>query len=120
MGGLKDMAFNKQQIQAVLDQVKELLRKGSVARVVVRNKEDREIFSFSANAGVIGSLLAVRFAPLASLAAVLLTANAGTKVEVIKTDGTVVDLSGAAVETISAAAVRTADFLERFTKNGKD
>ncbi|MBQ9823220.1 MAG: DUF4342 domain-containing protein [Solobacterium sp.] len=114
------MAFNKEQVQAVVDEVKQLLRKGSVARVVVRNKEDRELFSFSANAGVIGSLLAVRLAPLASLAAVLLTANAGTKVEVIKTDGTVIDLSGAVVETVSRAAVSASDFLERFTKNNQD
>ena len=114
------VAFNKEQVQAILDQLKETLRKGNVTRVVIRNKDDKEIFSFSANTGVIGSLLAIRLAPLASVAAVLLTANAGTKVEVVKNDGTVVDLSGAAIETLSTAAVRTADFLERFTKNNKD
>ena len=114
------MAFDKEQVQAILDQLKAVLRKGNVTRVVIRNKDDKEIFSFSANAGVIGSLVAVRLAPLASIAAVLLTANAGTKVEVVLTDGTVVDLSAAAVETISSAAVKTADFLERFTKNDKD
>ena len=113
-------AFDKEQIQAILDQLKEVLRKGNAARVVIRNKDDKELFSFSANAGVIGSLIAVRMAPLVSVAAVLMSANAGTKVEVIKTDGTVVDLSAAAMETISSAAVKTADFLERFTKNDKE
>ena len=91
---IMNMSERKEQVDAILAKVKELLRKGSVTKVIVRDKTGKKIFGFSANVGIAGSLIALH-APILALSAVLLANSAGTTVEVVKTNGEVIDLSGA-------------------------
>ena len=110
-----DMSENrKEQVNAIVDQVKELIRKGQATRVVVRDKTGKKIFSFSLNAGVIGGLIAMH-APIITLGAVLLANGAGTTVEVIKKNGDVIDVTGAAKETVATVRDYTAGIFEAFT-----
>lgn len=108
------MTDRKEQVNAVLDQVKALIRKGSVTKVIVRDRNGRKIFSFSLNAGVIGSLIALH-APILALGGVLLANSAGTTVEVVKTNGDVIDVSGAAKETAATVRNYTMGVFEAFT-----
>ena len=104
----------KEQVNAIVDQVKELIRKEQATRVVVRDKTGKKIFSFSLNAGVIGGLIAMH-APIITLGAVLLANGAGTTVEVIKKNGDVIDVTGAAKETVATVRDYTAGIFEAFT-----
>lgn len=104
----------KEQVNAIVEKVKELIRKGSLTRVTVRDKNGKKIFSFSANAGVIGSLIALH-APILTLGAVLLANSAGTTVEAVKTNGEVIDLSGAAKETAATVRDYASGIIDAFT-----
>ncbi len=109
----------KEQVNAILEQVKELIRKGSVTKVIVRDRSGKKIFGFSLNAGVIGSLIALH-APILSLGAILLANSAGTTVEVVKTNGEVIDVSGAAKETVATFKDYTMGVVEAFTDKKDD
>ncbi len=111
---IMNMSERKEQVDAILAKVKELLRKGSVTKVIVRDKTGKKIFGFSANVGIAGSLIALH-APILALGAVLLANSAGTTVEVVKTNGEVIDLSGAAKETAATFVDYTRGIVDAFT-----
>lgn len=73
---------------SVVEKVKELIRKGNVSRVVVR-KGGQVYVNIPVNAGIVGGLMAPKMLILAGAVATL---GFGCVVEVIKTDGQVVDV----------------------------
>ena len=75
-------------INGVVETVKELVKKGNVSRVVVR-KDDREFLNIPVNVGLLGGVFAPKLALLGGL---LATLGFGCTVEVIKTDGQVLDV----------------------------
>lgn len=72
----------------IMEKVKELIRKGNVSHVVVR-KGDQEYVNIPVNAGIVGGLMAPKVLLLAGAVATL---GFGCVVEVVKTDGQVVDV----------------------------
>ena len=95
-------------IQGVLDKIKELIRKGSVSRVLIK-RNGSQILNFPVNAGVLGVAVGLTSAKWALLAAVLATLGFGCTVEVVKEDGSVVNVvdegSGRKVRDLAADAV---------------
>ena len=78
-------------VQSILDSIKELVKEGNVARIVVK-KGKKEVLSFPLTVGVAGAAIGLLWAKLPLLAAVLVTLGSGCVVEVVKADCKVVNL----------------------------
>ncbi len=80
-----------ENINGIVEKVKDLVRKGNVSRIVVRRGE-QELLNISVNAGLVGGAVAFLAAKWVLLAGVLATVGFGCSVEVIKNDGEVVNV----------------------------
>ena len=78
-------------VQSILDSIKELVKEGNVARIVVK-KGKKEVLSFPLTVGVAGAAIGLLWARLPLVAAVLVTLGSGCVVEVVKADGEVVNV----------------------------
>ena len=78
-------------VQATIEKVKELVKRGNVSRIVVRRK-DKEILNIPVNVGVVGAAVGLAVAKWVLLASVLATVGFGCVVEIIKADGDVVNV----------------------------
>ena len=78
-------------VNAVVEKVKELVKKGNVSKIVVRRK-DEVLVSIPVNVGVVGAAVGLFAAKWALLAAVLGTVGFGCTVEIVKDDGKIVDV----------------------------
>ena len=96
--------------QATIEKIKDLIRKGSVSRIIVK-RGDNQILNFPVNVGIVGVAVGLTAAKWALFAAVLATLGFGCTVEVIKEDGSVVNV----VDEESSQKVRdfAADTLEK-------
>ncbi len=97
-------------VQATIEKVKELVRKGNVSRIVVKRK-DTEILNIPVNVGVVGAAVGLAAAKWVLLASVLATIGFGCVVEIVKADGAVVNV----VDEESSKKVRdfAADTVEK-------
>ena len=77
--------------QSVMERIKELILKGSVSRVLIK-RNGNPVLNFPVNAGVLGVAVGLTSAKWALLAAVLATLGFGCTVEVVKEDGSVVNV----------------------------
>lgn len=96
--GKKERSFGDQG-RALFSSLKELIKKGNVARIQVK-KDSEIILNVPLNAGILG----IAIAPLASVVAVVAAFGFKCSIEVIKTDGTIIDVSDAVTETVSNVA----------------
>ncbi len=78
-------------VQKTIDKIKDLIRKGNVSRIVIRRK-DKEILNLPVNVAAVGAVVGLAAAKWAVLAAALATVGFGCTVEVVKTDGAVVNV----------------------------
>lgn len=101
---------------ALISAIKENVNKGNVARIQVK-KDGEIILNLPLNAGIIGVIIA----PIASVVAVVAAFGFKCAIEIIKDDGTIIDISDAvsdAVGTVTekgsaamdAAKERSAEF----------
>ena len=97
-------------VQATIEKVKELVKRGNASRIVVRRK-DKEILNIPVNVGVVGAAVGLAAAKWVLLASVLATVGFGCVVEIIKADGDVVNV----VDEESSKKVRdfAADTVEK-------
>lgn len=77
--------------QGTLEKIKELIRKGSVSRIVIK-RAGNQILNIPVNAGIFGVTIGLTYAKWAILAAVLATVGFGCTVEVVKENGDVVNV----------------------------
>lgn len=79
-------------VQATIEKIKELIRKGNVSRVVIR-RGGEQILSLPVNVSIIGgAVMGLTSAKWILLAGVLATIGFGCTVEVVKADGEVVNV----------------------------
>lgn len=85
--------FAEQSVH-IVDKVKEAIKKGNVAKIIVK-KNDEVIMNLPVNVGIVGTVLA----PWAAVAGVI--AAFGTKciIELVKDDGEIIDISEMATDT---------------------
>jgi len=89
---------------AVFDKLKELVKKGNVARILVK-KDDEIVLNAPVNAGIVG----IAIAPLASVVAAVAAFGFKYTIEVVKTDGTIIDVSDAVSDTVSNVAEKSSE-----------
>ena len=78
-------------VKNVINQIKELVRKGNVSKIVVRRKGEA-LISIPVNVGVVGAVVGLAAAKWAVLAAVLGTVGFGCSVQIVKDDGETVNV----------------------------
>ena len=78
-------------VQSVIDKIKELVKKGNVSRIIVCRKGE-QLLNIPVSVGAVGAVVGLAAAKWVTLAAVLATIGLGRTVEVIKSDGGIVNV----------------------------
>ena len=78
-------------VQNEIEKIKELVKKGNVSRIVVCRK-GQQILNIPVSVGAVGAVVGLAAAKWVTLAAVLATIGLGCTVEVIKSDGGIVNV----------------------------
>lgn len=112
--GDKKRAFGERG-EALFASLKSLVKKGNVAKIQVKKDEDT-VLNVPLNAGILG----ICIAPLASVVAIVAAFGFKCNIEVVKTDGTIIDVSDAVTDKVSQAAEFGSDKFEAFKGKGKD
>ena len=81
------------EAQEIVEKIKEIVKKGNVSKVVIK-KGENVIVNLPLTAGIVGGIVGLIAAPWAMLAAAIATIGFDCKVEIVKTDGSIVDISG--------------------------
>lgn len=103
--GQKGRGFGKKG-EALFESIKELVKKGNVARVQVK-KDDEMVLNVPVNAGIVGMVIA----PLASVVGVVAAFGFKCVIEVVKTDGTIIDVSDAVSDAVGTVAEKSSDII---------
>ena len=85
------------QGSSIADKVKDLIRKGNASKIVVR-KDDETLINLPVNAGLIGAVLS----PVGVAVGVAAAFGFKCTIEIVKHDGTIMDVSDAAKEKFDA------------------
>jgi hypothetical protein len=110
--GKRERGFGEKG-QALFASLKDLIKKGNVARIQVK-REDDVILNVPVNAGIVG----ICIAPLASIVAVVAAFGFKCVIEVVKTDGTIIDVSDTVSDTVSTAFEKGSDVAEKMKVKG--
>ena len=78
-------------VQNVIEKIKELVKKGNISRIVVCRK-GQQVLNIPVSVGAVGAVVGLAAAKWVTLAAVLATIGLGCTVEVIKSDGGIVNV----------------------------
>ena len=87
-----DEETRRKEAEKIVARAKELVKKGNIARIVI-SRNGTNIVNLPLTAGLIGGFIGLATAPWALLIAAITTIGFDCKVELIKTDGTSVDIS---------------------------
>lgn len=112
--GGKGRAFGEKG-EALFTSLKNLVKKGNVAKIQVK-KEGDTVLNVPVNVGIVG----VCIAPLASVVAIVAAFGFKCVIEVVKTDGTIIDISDAVSEKVAAAAEFGSDKFEDLKDKSKE
>ena len=99
--GQKGRGFGKKG-EALFSSIKELVKKGNVAKIQVK-KDDELVLNVPVNAGIVGIVIA----PLASVVAVVAAFGFKCTIEVIKDDGTIIDVSDAVTDAMGTVVEKS-------------
>ena len=100
--------MDKKSVNSVMEKIKELVKKGNVSRIIVCRKGE-QLLNIPVSVGAVGAVVGLAAAKWVTLAAVLATIGLGCTVEVIKSDGGIVNVmdeeSNQKVRSFAADAV---------------
>ena len=101
-------------VQSVIDRIKELVKKGNVSRIIVCRKGE-QLLNIPVSVGAVGAVVGLAAAKWVTLAALLATIGLGCTVEVIKSDGGIVNV----MDEESSQKMRSfaADAVEKVKEN---
>lgn len=89
------------EVEEIVENIKKLVKKGNIAKIVIKKEEDT-ILNLPLNVGIVGGIIGAVAAPWGLVASAVATIGFDCKIELIKTDGEVIDISG---KTIGKKAV---------------
>jgi hypothetical protein len=91
---IKSKSKFAEQSAHIVDKVKEAIKKGNVAKIIVK-KNDEVILNLPVNVGIVGTVLA----PWAAVAGVIAAFGTKCVIELVKDDGEIIVLSEIATDT---------------------
>ena len=108
--GAKGRGFGEKG-EALFAKLKELVKKGNVAKIQVK-RDGEAILNVPVNVGIVGIVIA----PIASVVAVVAAFGFKCEIEVVKTDGTIIDVS----DTVSEKVVKASEKGKEYYEKAKD
>ena len=91
---IKNKSKFAEQSAHIIDKVKEAIKRGNVAKIIVK-KNDEVIMNLPVNVGIVGTVLA----PWAAVAGVITAFGTKCVIELVKDDGEIIDISEMANDT---------------------
>ena len=82
---------NKKRAEEIVEEIEGLVKKGNISRIMLK-REENTILNIPLNAGLAGTILGLTAAPWALIASAIATLGFDCKIELQKTDGSVVEL----------------------------
>jgi hypothetical protein len=110
---IKSKSKLSEQSAALLEKLKEIVKKGNVSRIVVK-KNDDVMLNMPINVGLIGSLIA----PLAVVVGTIAALGAKCKIEIIKDNGEIIDFSEIAMDTFDDVKEKGSAFADEMRVKG--
>lgn len=110
--GEKKRGFGKQG-EALFASIKELVKKGNVSKIQVK-REDEIVLNVPVNAGIVGVVIA----PLASVVAVVAAFGFKCTIEIIKNDGTIIDVSDAVTDAMGTVVEKSSTVVDEVKEKG--
>lgn len=104
--GQKGRGFGKKG-EALFESLKNLVKKGNVSRVQVK-RDGEMVLNIPVNVGIVGMVIA----PIASVVGVVAAFGFKCTIEVIKDDGTIIDVSDAVTDAMGSVAEKGSDVFE--------
>lgn len=99
--GEKKKGFGKKG-EALFSRLKEIVKKGNVSKIQVK-KDGELVLNVPVNAGLVGVVIA----PIAAVVAVVAAFGFKCSIEIIKTDGTIIDVSDAVTDAMGSVAEKS-------------
>ena len=112
---------NRQRAEEIVEQIKELVRKGNIARIMVKRDADT-ILNIPLNVGILGTVLGLTAAPWALIATAVATLGFDCRIELEKTDGEIIELLSREVgkKAVTFGTTFVDEIRESFGKDGKE
>ncbi|MCI8648060.1 MAG: DUF4342 domain-containing protein [Firmicutes bacterium] len=111
----KESSSIGKQGTAVLDNLKELIKKGNVAKILVK-REDEIVLNIPVNLGIIGTVIA----PWGAILGVIAAFGFKCTVEVVKDDGTIIDVSDTVSDTVGTVVEKGSVVADEVKERGAD
>jgi len=99
----------------IVEKIKELVKKGNVAKIVIK-KDDEIVLNLPVNIGIVGTVIA----PWAIILGVLAAFGTKCAIELIKDDGTIVDIGEMASETFEDVVEKGSAIADEVKSKGAD
>lgn len=112
--GEKKRGFG-QKGEALFSSLKELIKKGNVAKIQVR-RDDELVLNVPVNAGIVGLVIA----PIASVVAVVAAFGFKCTIEVVKDDGTIIDVSDAVTDAMGTVVEKSSTVAGEMKEKGAE
>lgn len=112
--GQKGRGFGKKG-EALFQSIKELVKKGNVAKIQVK-RDGELVLNVPVNAGIVGVVIA----PLASVVAVVAAFGFKCTIEVIKDDGTIIDVSDAVTDAMGTVVEKSSTVVDVAKEKSSD
>ncbi|MCL2437460.1 MAG: DUF4342 domain-containing protein [Clostridiales bacterium] len=101
--------------QKIIEKIKELIKKGHVSKIIVK-KNDETILNLPVNIGIVGAVIA----PVATVLGVLTAFGTKCVIEVVKDDGSIIDVSEMVNETVDTVVEKGSVIADEvMTKGGE-
>lgn len=104
--GEKSRGFGKKG-EALFTRIKDVVKKGNVSKIQVK-KDSEIVLNVPVNAGLVGVVIA----PIAAVVAVVAAFGFKCVIEIIKDDGTIIDISDAVTDAMETVAEKSSNVAE--------
>lgn len=112
---IKNKSRFAEQSSHMVDKVKEAIKKGNVAKIIVK-KNDEVIMNLPVNVGIVGTVLA----PWAAVAGVIAAFGTKCVIELVKDDGEIIDISEMATDTFDDVVEKGSVIADEVKTKGAD
>jgi len=99
----------------IIEKIKELIKKGNVSKIVIK-KDDEIVLNLPVNLGIVGTVIA----PVAVVLGVVTAFGTKCVIEVIKEDGSIIDVSEMANETFEDVVEKGSVIADEVMTKGAD
>ena len=99
----------------MVEKIKEIVKKGNVSKIVIK-KDDEIVLNLPINIGIVGTAIA----PVAMVLGVLTAFGTKCVIEIVKDDGSIIDISEMATETFEEVIDKGSAFADEVKHKGAD